>query len=78
MHSTTNTKTAIITDRTDVGTEARVAICACHLYDAECALHAAHQSGVDAWIEAAADKLHEAVVEHLAAVRAAAQVQVRS
>lgn len=78
MHSTTNTKTATIADRTDVDADAHVAICACHLYDAECALHAAHQSGVDAWIEAAAAKLHEAVIEHLAAVRAAAQVQVRS
>ena len=34
-----------------------------HLYDAECALHAARQSGIDAWIAAAADQLHQAVVE---------------
>lgn len=38
-----------------------------HLYEAECALHIAHQSHVDAWIAAASDRLHEAVVEHLAA-----------
>lgn len=45
-----------------------VHVCACHLYDAECALHAAHQSGVEEWIAAAAAKLHEAVVEYLAAL----------
>jgi len=50
--------------RTD---SARVAAAAQHLYEAECALHTAHQSHVDAWIAAASDRLHEAVVEHLAA-----------
>ena len=35
------------------------------LYDAEVALHDAHATGVDAWIAAAGDRLHEAVVEHL-------------
>ena len=44
-----------------------VAAAAQHLYEAECALHIAHQSHVDAWIAAASDRLHEAVVEHLAA-----------
>jgi hypothetical protein len=39
---------------------------ACHLYDAECALHVAHQTHVDAWITAASDRLHEAVADHLA------------
>ena len=43
----------------DVDTD--VAACACHLYDAECALHAAHQSGVEPWIAAATERLHEAV-----------------
>lgn len=43
---------------------------ACHLYDAEYALHAAHQSHVDAWITAASQKLHQAVVEHIAATAA--------
>jgi hypothetical protein len=47
---------------------ARVRVAASRLYDAECALHIAHQSGVDAWIAAASAKLHDAVVEHLAAV----------
>jgi hypothetical protein len=41
---------------------------ACHLYDAECALHVAHQTHVDAWITAASDRLHQAVATHLAAV----------
>ena len=41
---------------------------ACHLYDAECALHAARQSRIDAWIAAAADHLHQAVIELDAAV----------
>jgi hypothetical protein len=38
-----------------------------HLYNAECALHAAHQSHVDAWIAAASNRLHEALSEYLAA-----------
>lgn len=42
-----------------------------HLYEAEVALHIAHQSHVDAWIAAAADRLHDAVVEHLHAVESA-------
>jgi hypothetical protein len=32
------------------------------VYDAECALHAARSSGIDAWVRAAYDKLHEAVL----------------
>ena len=31
------------------------------LYEAEICLHIAHQSGVDAWIRAAGDRLHEAL-----------------
>ena len=45
----------------------RVAVTAQHLYDAECALHDAHQSHVDEWIAAASNRLHDAVVDHLAA-----------
>ncbi len=41
------------------------------MYDAEIALHAAHQSDVGAWIAAAGDRLHEAIVEHTAAIQAA-------
>lgn len=47
-----------------------VSVCACHLYDAECALHAAHQSHVEEWIAAASLKLHYAVGEYLAAIAA--------
>lgn len=49
----------------------RVALTARHLYDAECALHDAHQSHVDEWIAAASEHLHIALVEHLAAEAAA-------
>lgn len=45
---------------------------AAYLYDAECALHAAHQSGVDDWIDAASRKLHEAVGAYLDAAGAGA------
>lgn len=38
------------------------------LYDAECALHDARQTQVDAWIEAAANKLVGAIAAHLASV----------
>jgi hypothetical protein len=37
------------------------------LFRSEQALHDAHQSGVDRWISAAADRLHEAVVRQLRA-----------
>jgi hypothetical protein len=50
--------------------ETRIQLAAQHLYAAECALHNARESRVDAWIAAAADKLHQSVVEHLAAVAA--------
>lgn len=46
----------------------RVDTAAARLYDAECALHAAHQSHVDAWINAASQKLHDAVAGYLTAV----------
>jgi hypothetical protein len=45
----------------------RVEAAAQHLYEAECALHDAHQSQVDEWITAASNRLHDALVEHLAA-----------
>ena len=51
--------------------ETRVRVAAQHLYDAECALHVANQTHVDTWIAAAARRLHESVVEHLAALTAA-------
>jgi phytoene/squalene synthetase len=48
--------------------ESRVADAARRLYDAEIALHHAHQSHVDAWINAASAKLHGAVEAHMAAL----------
>ena len=48
--------------------EDRVTIAARGLYDAEVSLHAARQSGVDRWIAAAYDRLHEAVADHQLAV----------
>ncbi|HEX3336750.1 MAG TPA: hypothetical protein VHS54_09835 [Jatrophihabitans sp.] len=41
------------------------------LYDAETALHAAHQTHVDTWIAAAYDRLHEAVVAYTQAALSA-------
>jgi hypothetical protein len=35
------------------------------LYDAECALHTAHQTRNDAWIDAASAKLHQALTDYL-------------
>ena len=52
---TTITAPAAATDQSITGAAA-------HLYDAECALSAARATGDDAWIAAAADKLHQAVV----------------
>ena len=37
------------------------------LFRAELAVHDAHQSHVDAWLQAANDRLHVAVVAHLEA-----------
>ena len=51
-------------------TPERIRAAADQLYNAECALHTAHQSGVAEWIHAANNKLHDAVSEYIAAVRA--------
>jgi hypothetical protein len=45
-----------------------VDVAAQRLYQAEVALHDAHSTHVDAWIMAAADRLHDAVEAYLAAV----------
>jgi WhiB family redox-sensing transcriptional regulator len=45
---------------------------AARLYDAECALHTAHQSRVDAWVRTANRRLHDAVTEYLAVAGAPA------
>lgn len=51
-------------------TDERVHSAACHLYDAECAVHIAHQSHVDAWIDAASNRLHEALDRYLSVLAA--------
>jgi hypothetical protein len=46
--------------------DVEIQLAAQRLYDAEIALHIAHQTGVDAWVKAAGDRLHDAVVAHRA------------
>jgi hypothetical protein len=46
------------------------------LYDAELALHDAHQTHVDHWIRAASDHLHAALARHLEADALARQLHV--
>lgn len=46
------------------GRQAAISEAARRLYDAEVALHIARQTGVGAWISAAYDRLHEAIVAH--------------
>jgi hypothetical protein len=52
---TKTTTTACRPDHDPVGDAAA------HVYDAECALHVAHQTHDDAWISAACDALHRAL-----------------
>lgn len=63
----TNQGAPMVTQHLTPTDSASVAAAAQHLYEAECALHTAHQSHLDAWIAAAGDGLHDAVVEYLAA-----------
>ena len=49
------------------GLECCLSATANRLYEAEVALHGAHQSHEDAWIAAAGDKLHDALVDYMAA-----------
>lgn len=46
----------------------RQAAAAGQLHRAELALHDAHQTHVDAWIKAATNRLHDAVVRYLQAL----------
>jgi hypothetical protein len=55
----TASSVSVLTASTVVCHDIRTA--ATQLYDAECALHAARQSGVDAWIAAASNKLSDAI-----------------
>jgi hypothetical protein len=63
-HATRETKVA---ERINTQHDPFVEAAAQRLYDSECALHAAHAAGIDEWITAAADRLHEALVAHLKA-----------
>ena len=54
---------------TTMATAERLDTAARQLYDAECALHAAHQAHDDAWVSAASERLHAAVESYLAARR---------
>ena len=58
-----------IADRTPTTDEATSAAKR-RVYDAETALHAARQSGVDAWVAAAYDRLHAALVAYEALLTA--------
>jgi hypothetical protein len=53
-----------ITTSTDQDHDEQAASAAVSLHRAELALHDARQTGVDAWISAAADRLHEAVLAY--------------
>ena len=48
------------------------------LYRSEQALHAAHQTGVDAWIRAAADRLHESLLHEMRAAAALTEMRPAS
>jgi hypothetical protein len=61
---------AIAATAPDCTAESRVDIAAHRMYDAEVALHAARQAHMDAWISAAYRRLHEAILEHTAALAA--------
>jgi hypothetical protein len=50
------------------GRQAAISEAARRLYDAEIALRIARQTGVGAWIIAAYDRLHDAIVSHTAAL----------
>jgi hypothetical protein len=57
--------------------EDRVSAAALLLYEAECALHIARHSDIDAWVAAAYDRLHEAVLEHSSALASRLEHQAR-
>jgi len=60
MATTTPTASSTLQIHTGAA-QANAARC---LYDAETVLHAARQSGVDAWITAAYDRLHDAITTY--------------
>lgn len=67
----TSTSTGIAATTLATSTvESRVDAAAQRLHNTETALHIARQTGCDEWIAAAGDRLHEAVLEYLAALAA--------
>ena len=73
----TNTATKVVGRGSSTETDILVAepsaceLAARRMYDAEVALHYARQSHVDAWVEAAYRRLHDAIVAHSRALSAA-------
>jgi hypothetical protein len=61
---TVMTKYPVVAGESAVETAAR------RMFDAEVTLHAARQSHVDEWVAAAYDRLHDAILEHSAALSA--------
>jgi hypothetical protein len=55
---------------------ARVESAAQRVHEHEVALHAARQSGVDVWISAVAERLHDCIVEHSEALAAATNLSL--
>jgi hypothetical protein len=66
------------TDRTYEQAVAAMGNAARALYNAEVALHDAHQTHIDQWIAAAQDHLHLAVAEHSAAVARVSRMRDRA
>jgi hypothetical protein len=58
----------LTTSATHDAIDDRLSTAARHLYDAECAVHVAHQTHVDAWIAAASDRLDEALNQYFSAL----------
>jgi hypothetical protein len=61
MYTYRTGKDPVMTKTTEPDTVAAVPLdgtLAVHIYEAECALHAARQSGIDPWVKAAAGRLH--------------------
>jgi hypothetical protein len=56
-------------DSESIGVDRDLDRAARELYDAEVALHAARQTGIDSWVAAAANQLHRAIVRHNSAER---------
>jgi hypothetical protein len=69
-HTMTTNTTNVVEQGSAIETDSWVSdpsaceLAARRMYDAEVALHYARQSNVDAWVEAAYGRLHDAIVAH--------------